>query len=390
MSQVLAISAIDFCRPKKMHELENSTLQALPVSSYKLPNGTHQIISLYSDDIWRLEDARFPTNTIDSDKKIRFNTIPSQFVEAVKFALKHYDIKQKTAGSTLCNTFKNLKPFFHYLDSIGVESASEISSLLCANYVNEHKQAITQKGKMLSKGTLHNRFKAIEILYRNLKGTKWAFEHPWVDGSSKYLAGVTGQGKKNAKTQVISDKELKVLINHCNEVLKQANELIQLQAEIDLEREALALSDEYISHVLSNRLLKPRGYSGLAEFYTLYNDIPDSVAIIILAFSGIRIHELCSIQFDAYRVEDDEDEVYYWLKSHSSKTYEGYSEWLVPEIVIKAIEVQKNFIKPFQERLWQEQAELLAKDPHDPRGLKIEVFKAPSVFNQLNAERKSN
>ena len=395
MSQVLAMSAMDYCRPQKLHELENSILQALPVSSYKLPDGTHQIISRYSDDIWRLEDARFPSNIGDCKKKLRFNTIPSQFIEAVKFALKHYDIKQNPAGSTLADLFKSLKPLLHYLDSIGVESTSEISPLHCANYVHECKQATSQRGKPLSKGTLKSRFLAIETFYHSLKGTQWAFEHPWVESSAGYLAGAAGQGKKTAKTQVIPDEELKVLINHCNKVLGQANELIQLKAEIDLERETLAetIKDKgHISRAITNRFLKPRGYSGLKEFNALYSDIFDAVAIIILTFSGIRIHELCAIQSDAYRVEDNEDEVYYWLKSHSSKTYEGYTEWLVPEIVIQAIEVQKAYLKPFQERLWQEQTELLAKDPHDPRGLKIETFKYHLFLtcssiqgNQINA-----
>ena len=47
----------------------------------------------------------------------------------------------------------------------------------------------------------------------------------------------------------------------------------------------------------------------------------------------------------------------------------------MPEIVVKAIDVQKAYIKPFQEALWQEQEALLAQDPHDPRGLKIENYK---------------
>jgi len=99
------------------------------------------------------------------------------------------------------------------------------------------------------------------------------------------------------------------------------------------------------------------------------------MAIIILTFSGIRIHELCAIETDAYRIEDNEEDIYYWLKSHSSKTDEGYTEWLVPEIVVKAIEVQKAYVKPLQERLLEEQSALLMKDSHDPRGLKIEHFK---------------
>ena len=151
-------------------------------------------------------------------------------------------------------------------------------------------------------------------------------------------------------------------------------------------------SETTTGKIIANRFLKPKGISGLKDFNALYDDIPIAMAIIIVTCSGIRIHELCAIQTDAYRIEDNEEDVYYWLKSHSSKTHEGYTEWLVPEVVIQAIEVQKAYVKPLQEQLWQDQAELLAKDPHSPRGLKIERFKhhlfltnSLSQGNQVNS-----
>lgn len=379
MSQALTISAIDYCRPQKLHELDNFQLQALPVSSYQLPDGTYHVISQYRDNTWRLEDMRFPSSTMDSKKKLRFDTLPSQFVEAVKFALKHYDIKYNPSGSTLVDALHKLTPFLNYLDSINVKSTAEITPLLCANYVHQCKQSISKTTqKPLSKGALMQRFLAIERLYHNLSGTQWAFENPWVESSASYLAGTTGQGKRTAKTKIIPDGELKVLINYCNTILELASDLIKLKAEVVRERDVLTKtgsSKSKIRDAVINRLLKPRGYAELREFNALYESIPNAMAIIILTFSGVRIHELCAIQADAYRIEDNEEDIYYWLKSHSRKTDEGYTEWLVPEIVIKAIEVQKAYVKPLRERLLEEQSALLTKDPYDPRGLKIEHFK---------------
>ncbi|PIQ02526.1 MAG: hypothetical protein COZ36_03725 [Piscirickettsiaceae bacterium CG_4_10_14_3_um_filter_44_349] len=377
MSQVLQISATDYCRPQKLHELDDSVLKDLPVSSYRLPDRTHQVISQYGDGEWRLEDARFPSNTPDSKKKLPFHKIPKQFVDGVKFALKNYDIKKNISGRSLYMAFDYSKPFLKYLNDIGVEAFSEINRLHCANYAHHCKQLVSPKtNKSLSKSTLERRFLVVEMLYYNLKGTQWAFERPWVESSAKHLAGATSQGKKTAKTQAIPHDELKVLMTHCNKLLEQADELIQLKAKIKSVQVKLAEKSKYtITTNIKDCILKPNGYSGLREFNALYSDIPDAMAIIILTFSGIRIHELCAIQTDAYRIEDNEEEVYYWLKSHSSKTHEGYTEWLVPEIVIQAIEAQKAYVKPLQERLLQEQAELLSKDPHSPRGLKIENFK---------------
>lgn len=396
MSEVLAVSTTDYCRPQKLHELDNTQLQALPVSSYQLPDGAYYVISQYRDKTWRLEDGRFPSNVRDNQKKLRFDTLPSKFVDAVKFALKHYDIKYNPSGTTLVGAFRNLQPFLNYLDAINVKSTTAITSLHCANYVHQCKQAISeQTQRPLSKKTLMKRFATVEWLYHNLNRTRWAFEHPWVESSATHLAGATGQGKKTAKTKVIPDNELKVLINHCNTVLEQASDLIKLRAEVAHERGVLAKTINFetnISAAITNHLLKPKGYAGLREFNALCESIPDAMAIIILTLSGIRIHELCAIQTDAYRIEDNDGDTYYWLKSHSSKTDEGYTEWLVPEIVIKAIDVQKAYVKPLQERLLQEQSTLLTNDPNDPRGLKINQFKhhlfltnSTSQSNQVNA-----
>lgn len=394
MSQILQFSAIDYCDTLKLHELDNKAIAALPISSYQLPDGTYQVISIYSNDVWRLEDARFPSNKSDNQKKIRFNTIPAQFVDAVKFALKHYDIENKPAGASLVNFFTNLKPFLHYLDRVGVKSTAPIMPLHCSNYVHETKQEISkQTKKPLSESTLGNRFWAVETLYTHLKGTQWAFEHPWVDSSAYFLAGTTGQGKKTGKTPIIIDDELQKLVQYCDAILDKAKELLTINKKLDQVSQAYAEYSTFKINKEQNKALKANGYNaGLNDFRKEINRIPMAAAIIILTFSGIRNHEFAAIQSDAYRIQDEEDEIYYWLKSHSSKTHEGYTEWLVPEIVIKAINVQKAYVEPLRQQLLNEQQERLTTDPHDPRGLKIDTFKDhlfltkdTNAGNQINA-----
>jgi len=392
MTQILQFSATNFCSTLKLHELNDDAIQTLPVSSYKLPDGNHKIISYYRDNVWRLEDNRFPSNVTGSKKKICFDSIPSQFVEAVKYTLKHYDIETNPRGNTFIKSFDYLKHFLTYLDGIGIKSTTEITPLLCANYVHQCKQITSMRNKPLSIGTLTNRFLEVEKLYKHLKGTTWAFEHPWIAGSASQLAGFKQHGKKTAKTKIIPDEQLKRLIPYCHSILENAHMLIELKNELQQMRTLnWKLSDDAITR-RQNKVSHSKGYSGLREFHAEYNAIPIAVAVIILTFSGVRVHELCAIQSDAYRIEDNEDDVYYWLKSHSSKTYEGYTEWLVPEIVIKAIEVQKAYIEPLREALFQQQKELLAIDPNDQRGLKIEAYKdhlflvkRPMQCNQISA-----
>lgn len=386
MSQALAISAIDYCRSQKLPELNNSLLQQLPISSYQLPDGTHQIMSLYADDEWRLENARFPSNVKDSQKKLRFNTLPKCFVDAAKFAIKQYDISNNPSGSRLVSVFERLKFFFDYIERINITTTNQISAIVCANYVHHCKSLISNStGRHLSKNELLHRFVAVEILYRNLKGTEYAFESPWHGSSASHLSGITGQGKIVGKTEVLEEKDMKALVQYCYAVLQKADHLISLKVEMNQLCEAKTKETNNDSYI-ADKLLKFRGYHSQSDFYEQYNEIFEAVAVIVMAFSGIRLHELGYIQLNehgmSYRVEDNEDHIYYWLQSRSDKTGEGYTEWLVPEIVIEALEVQKRYIKPLQDALKREQKALFSENKYHPRALNIENFKNSLFLSQ--------
>ncbi|MBD2860318.1 hypothetical protein IB286_15080 [Spongiibacter sp. KMU-158] len=385
MTKQLEVSALDYCRTIKLDELDSESLNRLPISSYKLPDGTHQVLSEYGDMEWRYENDRFVKGVKDGAKKISFKSIPPAFVEPLKYAVKQYDIKMTPAGGTLCYYYKNIKPFLAYLDCLNIQAMSVVTPFVAASYVQHSKEQVSLRGKPLSVKTLVSRFSGIELLYKYLKGTPWEFEHPWPESSSVHLGGLTGtehSGKKTAKTEVISDEELKIVVSHCEEILDQAPELITLAAEIARVRRH---EPKERQAALLNALLSAEGFTGLREFNAQYNQIGTATAIIILTFSGIRIHELLGIQNNAYRIEDNEDEVLHWLKSYSSKTNEGYTEWLSPEIVIKAVKVRKAFNQPLQDALLAEQASLFEQDPYHPRALAIEGYKDNLFLAKVNS-----
>jgi integrase len=379
MTQTLPTSAISYCQAFKFDELDAIQRDSLPISSYKLPDGSYQVISYYRDDIWIFEDSRFPTLIVNNKKKIDFNKIPQQFIEPLKYVFKKYDIKISPAGGTHMNYYRDISHFLYYLNRIGIQCLSKITPLICANYVHESKTLISnQTKKPLGKGSLTRRFSSIEWLNEYCENTPWSFIYPWIDSSACSLAGNTNAGKRIAKTKVIPDEKLRRLVQYCQSVLDDAPQLIELKQKIDEERIRLSehcKNESNISTAIRKKIVAPKGYSTLTEFNDKYYEILTASAIIILTFSGIRIHELAAIQCDAYRVQDDEETISYYLKSHSSKTYEGNTEWLVPEIVIDAIKIQQLASNVLRAELLKEQQALLSKDDHDPRGLRINQFK---------------
>jgi len=393
MSKVLKFSAVDTCSPLKLNELKADDLQTLPISTYKLDDGTYKVISEYRDDVWEIEDGRFPSNVRANKKRMNFNTLPSQFVKSAKYALKRYDINENPSGGSLIRYFKDLKPFLVYLDRVKVKSTFDITPMLCANYVFEVNHTVSkQTNKPLAKQTKTHRFLAVENLHRHLKGTVWAFEHPWVESSACALAGNISSGKPTAKTKIIPDEDLQPLVQYCNELIEKAPRLLAIRDHVDQLRDEYGnLSYQRQNQVL-NKELDALGYKGgLQAFTSELNRLSTAVGVITLTFSGMRHHEFAAIQTDAYRIQDEEDDIYYWLKSHSYKTYEGYTEWLVPEIVIKALDVQKAIVEPLRQTLLAEQQQRLATDPTDKRGLEINSFKehlflikSTSKGNQIN------
>ncbi len=67
-----------------------------------------------------------------------------------------------------------------------------------------------------------------------------------------------------------------------------------------------------------------------------------------------------------YATEDDDGEVYWWLKGVSTKTDEGPTEWMIPPAGVKAIELMERWAKPYQSAIQRELEILRGADPLDP------------------------
>jgi integrase len=326
------------------------------ITAQKLDNGAYVVLSCYPDMVWQLNPNKFPDNTVESQRKIDFTTVPSCFVAVAKrYAAKN--IRKGLAGGTVVNYAKKLKPFLDYLQSINVTSTSQITPLVAMQYVEHCKTfkqsvCVKSKSKTLSKGDLALKFLAVERLHQTLAGTVHAFVYPWPESSANHLAGNKHNGAAKPKTEVIPDDVFVRVFQYANGYLERANELLDLREEIEKIREDYSNFSQPKTVSAINKHLKDKGYKGkLARFNQELRLLESSCWLIIMATTGVRIHELGGLKANSYHTRDDDGERYCFIESKSLKTGEGETSWLCPEIAIDALKVMTRITQPLRVRL---------------------------------------
>lgn len=326
------------------------------ITAQKLDNGAYAVLSCYSDMVWKLNPHKFSSSTKESQKLIEFTKMPSHFVGVAKRDAANA-IRQRLAGGTVVDYAKHLKPFLAYLETIRITSTSAITPLVAMQYV-EHCKSIKQskhaksKGKPLSKGVLAHSFLAVERLHQTLAGTVHAFAYPWPESSAYHLAGVKRNGAQKPKTEIIPDAVFVQAFQYANGYLERTNELLALRDDIEKIRANYSNYSRQSINTKINKYLKEIGYEGkLKNFKEDLKLLESSCWLIIMATTGIRIHELGGLKADSYHTRDDDGETYYFIESTSLKTGEGETSWLCPKIAIDALKTMTRITQPHRDRL---------------------------------------
>ena len=345
--------------------LEASARDALPVTWLKTSEGDYQILSLYGDALWRYPQSRFSAGTKDCTRNLDFSTIAPSFRASLKTLLRRYDLSETPAGNTLVGFFHGARLFLNYLAEMRVTRLAGVNAMHCANYVDHCRRLRSKTGKPLAPGGLVKRFAAVEKLYRLASRTADAFAKPWPDASAKCLAGATVQGPWKSKSLIIPDAIWADLVQAANARLDEADALLDIRAKLDHLRERCR-RDGWSRRTEDNRaicLVNQRGYRRLRDFESRYLELQSAAMVVILSLSGIRVHELCYLSNDAWYGTDNDGEMTYWMRSRSDKTGEGDTEWMIPELVTRALDVAQRFAAPLQAQLEANRRDLLAGDP---------------------------
>jgi len=109
--------------------------------------------------------------------------------------------------------------------------------------------------------------------------------------------------------------------------------------------------------------------------------------VILGLTSGCRNHELASIEEGAIRQTTHGGEVFYWLKGVSIKTHCGRTEWMIPEIGAKCVQILERWAAPLRVELCDTLASIQHKLASTPR----EITAFAALLNQhrrLEADRR--
>lgn len=373
--------SVDFiAQPNDVRSVVDEATRNNLIVSLQRVNGELRVVSRYGDDIWWPMGAT--TNVQKSRTKMDFTTVPVPFRDTLRAVMYRF-LRRGAAGqrrpgaATLVRTQREMVAFLRFVASLEIDSMQHITPLICSQYVHvsrerKRKQHEGQASKevaplpQLASGTVYRRLKAIEMLFELSQYTSSPMpHHPWPDASANHLAG--SNKNKGNRTPLIPDGVFVALFKRAWEIVEAANTLLDFRDEVQrLEDTMDGLNPRYIRSV-KTATLRRAGIAGYRELKTKLVDVRTASYIVIASLSGCRNHELANLRASCYYSTDEDGERFWWIKSKSTKTFAGDTEWMVPEAVVTALRIMERWAAPYQHLLDQEIDDYGSEDKTDIR-----------------------
>lgn len=378
----IASSVQDDKRPQNIRGLTPEQRDNLAISTRSV-GGRVIVLSHYGDDQWHL--VGHPTNRAPSERSLSFAGIAPRWRQTLKEILYWYmrrgrDGRNQPSPRSVIKLLADVAPFLRHLERLNVERFGAVTPMTCAAYVHtckSHVQASGTKrsGKPLKASSLGHRFWAVEALHELSQHTGDPMPHPWPDTSSAHLAGLTGPGTayRGGGTPLIPDDVFTTLFQRAWSLVQQADALLDLRDEAMLLREACGLHPYTgIMGAHERQFLRSRGWSGTTVYRQALLEVRTACYVVMASLSGCRNQELAFVESGAcYCTEHadtpgEEPQVYWWMRSQSTKTGAGRTEWMVPPAAVSAVKVMERWVRPYRAMLEAEIAMRQTADPHDP------------------------
>jgi integrase len=168
---------------------------------------------------------------------------------------------------------------------------------------------------------------------------------------------------------MMPDNVFTTLFQRAWDIVQGADQLLDLRDEMERIIAGNAGLRQRTAKAKRNERLRELGFEGgLRKLESELREIRTAAYIVIASISGCRNHELAFLRANAYySTEDDDGELYWWMRSKSVKTDEGPTEWMVPEAAVAALQVMERWSLPFRALLCHEIEQLRACNPLDSR-----------------------
>jgi hypothetical protein len=355
------------------------------ITSMRKVDGKWLVVSRYADDIWWLVGA--PTNVTKAMTKLDFLQIPTPFRAIVKemlYRLKTRGRIGRKQGSVshLVKTLHTIGQFLHYAACLKIWTISEISPLVCSSYVQHCKLLRPSPGssglkskrseiKPRSSASLFQLLVAVETIYELSQYTDDPMlQHPWPDSSANRLSNYGRNRRTDGNTTpLMSDQVFTSLFQKAWSMVQSAEDLLDLRDEMEtVAASHIGCTRAHVNSI-KNLSLKRNGWDGgVIQLVANLMSIRTACYIVIASLSGCRHHEMSFLQRGSYyRTEDDQGEQYWWMRSISTKTDEGSTEWMIPEAAVTALRIMDRWVAPYQAQLQMQIEAYRMIDPEDLR-----------------------
>jgi integrase len=222
-----------------------------------------------------------------------------------------------------------------------------------------------------------HRFAVVEAIHELSQFTHDPMpEHPWTDTSAAHLAGRTGAGTGVRKgiTPLMPDEVFTALFRQSWSIVESGTRLLDVRdAWLVIASERGDKWDFSTKQYELTRFVKPRGWRSAGAFNRALHELRSACYIIVASLSGCRNHELAFVQNGAcYSTSAtsndgaDSTETFWWMRSQSTKTGAGKTEWMIPEAAVTALRIMERWAKPYQLRIATEVEKRRRHNPQDP------------------------
>lgn len=285
------------------------------------------MLSRYGESVWNFSPHIANANRWKSGCVIDWTGVPAKLLPAAKTIVYRYwrvglPGSVRPMATPVISFFERLRRFLKWLDQRGIAKLAHVRAVHCMAYAEQCRHA------GLSPSSLINYLATVESLYMLRAHSHDALTcHPWPETTANLLAKryLPSRNPTEPVTQIIPKEIVQHLFQHAEIILESAD-----------------------------RLLNQRQIENVSWDDYAFIPIRNACYFILAIVTGCRNHELASIEAGAAKTTRHDGEPYHWLCGVSLKTYTGATEWMMPFIGVRCVQIMERWSAPAREQVQRE------------------------------------